>query len=354
MKIISIVGARPQFIKLSLLSNEIRKYHEEIIIHTGQHYDIELSKIFFDDLKIPKPAINLEVGSGSHGYQTGEMLIKIEEVLINEKPDMVIVYGDTNSTLAGALAASKLHIKLVHVEAGMRNFDRQKPEEINRIITDHISDLLFPPTENAAQNLNNEGIKKNVFIVGDVTFDVLKKNIIISEDKSKVLEENKLKSKEYYTVTIHKTKNTDNSERLEKIINSLVKVDYKIILPLHPRTKKNMEEYGLMDKIQKSNVQIIKPLGYLDFLKLLNHSSKIITDSGGVQKEAYACKVPCITLRETEWVETVEDGWNIIVEIDENEILNQILNFVPNKPQSYFLGDGNAYKKIVKIINEFK
>jgi len=188
-------------------------------------------------------------------------------------------------------------------------------------------------------------LKKNVFIVGDVTFDVLQKNIIISEDKSKVLEENKLKSKEYHPVTIHKTINTDNSERLEKIINSLVKVDYKIIFPLHPRTKKNMEKYGLMDKIQKSNVQIIKPFGYLDFLKLLNHSTKIITDSGGVQKEAYACKVPCITLRETEWVETVKDGWNIIVEIDENEILNQILNFVPNKPQSYFLGDGNAYKK---------
>jgi UDP-N-acetylglucosamine 2-epimerase (non-hydrolysing) len=352
MKIISIVGARPQFIKLASLSKELRKYHNEIIVHTGQHYDFELSKIFFTELMIPDLDINLEVGSASHGAQTGEMLRRIEKILIKEKPELVIVFGDTNSTLAGSLAATKLHIKIAHVEAGMRNFDKEKPEEINRIVTDHISDILFAPTKTAINNLKNEGIEKNVHLVGDIMYDGLLEIKYIADKKSKILNKLKLKNKTYILLTIHKQKNTNNRERLEKIVNAITSLNETIVFPAHPRTLKYLKKYNLDDNIKNSNVKIIKPLGYIDFIKLLKNSKKVITDSGGIQKEAYILKIPCITLRETEWIETVKEGWNIVVDINVNKIIECVNNFNPKKDQKKFLGDGHACKKIVEIINK--
>lgn len=354
MKIISIVGARPQFIKLATLSKKLRKYHKEIIVHTGQHYDFELSKIFFKELKIPDLDYNLEVGSGTHGEQTGEMLKRIEKVLIKEKPDLVIVFGDTNSTLAGSLAATKLHIKLAHVEAGMRNFDREKPEEVNRIVTDHVSDILFAPTNTAVENLMREGIQQNVHLVGDIMYDGLLEYEKIADKKSKILEDNNLKQKDYILMTIHKQKNTNNQERLEKIINAITNLNNNFIFPAHPRTVKFLKKYKLWDKVKNSNVKIIKPLGYIDFLKLLKSSKKVITDSGGIQKEAYLLRIPCITLRETEWIETVKEGWNIIVDVDENKIIKRVNDFNPKKEPRNFLGNGSACEKIVKIINNIK
>jgi len=351
MKIVSIVGTRPQFIKLSPLSKELRKKHNEIIVHTGQHYDYNLSKLFFEELEIPKPDYNLEVGSGNHGKQTGLMLIRIEEVLKKENPDLIIVFGDTNSTLAGALAATKLHIKVAHVEAGMRNFDRNKPEEVNRILTDHIADLLFTPTEAAVINLKNEGISRGVFAVGDVTYDAFEKNLKVAESKSNILQKLSLNHKEYIISTIHKQKNTNNKDRLTNIINGLTSIHDKIVFPIHPRTKKFLKTYKIWDTVVNSNIILTEPLGYLDFIKLMKYSKKIITDSGGIQREAYILKVPCITLRETEWVETVRDGWNIIVDTDARAINNAILNFIPQKKQNKIFGRGDACRKISLILN---
>lgn len=351
MKIVSIVGARPQFIKMPLLSKELRKFHDEVIVHTGQHYDFALSDTFFEELDIPKPDYNLEVGSGLHGYQTGEMLKKIEHVLLEEKPEFVIVYGDTNSTLAGSLAASKLNVKLAHVEAGMRNFDRGKPEEINRILTDHVSNLLFAPTHTAVKNLAREGIQTGVHLVGDVGNDVLLKFQDGARQHSEVLEKMGLRRKEYCLLTIHKQKNTDNYERLSTIIGALQETQENFVFPAHPRTVKVLEANALFDSILNSNIRVLEPLGYLDFLKLLFHAKKVVTDSGGVQKEAYTFKVPCITLRETEWIETVQEGWNKVVELSSNDIRKAVKNFEPAGPQKGFLGNGDAFLKIVDILN---
>lgn len=351
MKIVSIVGTRPQFIKIPLLSKELRKYHDEVIVHTGQHYDFALSDTFFEELDIPKPDYNLGVGSGLHGYQTGEMLKKIEDVLLEEKPELVIVYGDTNSTLAGALAASKLNVKLAHVEAGMRNFDREKPEEINRILTDHVSDLLFAPTRTAVKNLAREGIRANVHLVGDVGSDVLLKFQDVASEHSDILEKIGIQSKKYCLLTIHKQKNTDNYGRLSTIVGALQETDENFVFPAHPRTVKFLKAHALLDSILNSNIRVLEPLGYFDFLKLLCHAKKVVTDSGGVQKEAYTFKVPCITLRETEWIETVQEGWNKVVELSSNEIRKAVKNFEPTGQQKGFLGNGDAFLKIVDILN---
>lgn len=351
MKILSIVGARPQFIKVGLLSKELRHKHDEKIVHTGQHYDYNLSKTFFDQLGIPEPHFNLEVGSGSHGKQTGEMLSKLEDLYLAENPDLVIVFGDTNSTLGGALAASKLHIPIAHVEAGMRNFDRKKPEEINRIVTDHISDYLFAPTENAKQNLANEGLTKNVYVVGDISNDILQVNKEIAEEKSSILTDLGVGSGAYYLLTIHKSKNTDSKRNLAAIISAMADIRVPCLFPAHPRTRNKLREYGLMEILDRSAIRMIDPLSYFDFIKLLNHSQKIITDSGGVQKEAYVLKIPCITLRETEWVETVKDGWNVIVDIhNPEEMLRTISEFNPTTPQSNFLGNGDTHLKISEVL----
>jgi UDP-N-acetylglucosamine 2-epimerase (non-hydrolysing) len=351
MKVASIVGARPNFIKLAPLSREIRKYFDEIIIHTGQHYDYEMDRIFFEQLRIPEPDYHLGVGSGTHGYQTGEMLKRIEKVLIDEKPDLVIVYGDTNTTLAGALAAVKLNIPLAHVEAGLRCYDKKIPEEINRVLTDHCSDLLFCPTKRAVENLKREGITKGVYLTGDVMVDAIKQNITIAENVSTILNDLNVKPKDYYLVTVHRAENTDNIDKLKNIVDALCEIDNNVVFPCHPRTEKALKKFGLWDKLKRS-VNVIKPVGYLDMLVLEKNAKKIITDSGGVQKEAYIFKVPCITLRErTEWIETVEDGWNMLVGSDKGKILNAIRSFEPNE-KSYCskFGDGNACEMIAEIL----
>jgi UDP-N-acetylglucosamine 2-epimerase (non-hydrolysing) len=339
---------------MALVSKELRKHFNEIIVHTGQHYDYEMDKIFFEQLNIPSPDYHLGVGSGTHGYQTGEMLKKVEEVLSKEKPDLVLVYGDTNSTLAGALSAAKLHIKIGHVEAGLRSFDKRMPEEINRIVTDHISDLLFAPTKTAVKNLYNEGIQDGVYLTGDVMYDTLLYSIEVAEKKSQILDTLEIKPKEYLLATIHREENR-NEKNLKKIFNALLESGELIVFPAHPGTLKLLKVSGLYNDLKKSKgILLIKPVGYLDMLVLEKNAKKIITDSGGVQKEAYFLKVPCITLRDrTEWMETVEDGWNVLVGTEKERILKAIRAFEPHdETYAYKFGDGKASEKIVKVIIE--
>ncbi|MCB2289037.1 UDP-N-acetylglucosamine 2-epimerase (non-hydrolyzing) [Clostridium sp. CS001] len=350
MKILTVIGARPQFIKAAAVSNIIRTHHEEVLVHTGQHYDKNMSKVFFDELRIPKPNYDLGLGSGGHGEQTGAMLIKLEELYLKEKPDMVLVYGDTNSTLAGALCASKMLIPVAHIEAGLRSFNKNMPEEQNRILTDHISKYLFVPTTSAIENLNNEGITKGVHNVGDVMFDAILNFTELSKEKSKIMESLSLVKEEYILTTIHRAENTNDINRLRNIIEALNESQQKIVLPLHPRTKKFISDYGL---IFNENIKVIDPVGYLDMISLEVNCKKIITDSGGVQKEAFFMNKPCVTMRdETEWIETVENGWNIIAGTDKAKILDGIFNFKPNNPKQSIFGDGHATEKILKIINK--
>lgn len=346
MKIITVLGARPQFIKAAAVSNKIREQHTEKIIHTGQHYDENMSSVFFEELQIPKPDYHLNVGSGNHGYQTGNMLIKIEEILLKEKPDCVLVYGDTNSTLAGAIAGSKLLIPVAHIEAGLRSFNMAMPEEQNRILTDHISKLLFTPTDTATNHLKKEGIVKGVHNTGDVMFDAVLNFSEIAKNKSSIL--NNIDG-EYILTTIHRAENTNDIDRLKNIIGALNECGEKVILPLHPRTKGYIENYGL---VFNDNISVIEPVGYLDMLLLEKNSKKIVTDSGGIQKEAFFMNRPCITLRdETEWVETVQNGWNVIVGADRAKILDNIKNFKPENERTNYFGNGNAAQKIVDILN---
>ena len=349
MKIVTVIGARPQFIKCAPLSRELRKNHREILVHTGQHYDYEMDRVFFQELSIPEPDYNLQVGSRRHGAQTGAMLIEVEKILVQEKPELVIVYGDTNSTLAGALAAVKLQIDIGHVEAGLRSFDRTMPEEINRIVTDHCSDYLFCPTKTAVANLEKERVAGQVHLTGDVTVDVLSASIE-SAQRSPVLEKLGLKSKGYLLVTIHRQSNTDCESNLRNIVEALLETDEDIVFPLHPRIEKYLKAYGLYDKLRE-NVRLIKPLGYLDFLKLMSNARKILTDSGGIQKEAYILGIPCITLQEnTEWVETVENGWNILAGTDRERIIRTVQEFDPHgEPAEVFGRDTSA--NISRIIN---
>lgn len=352
MKILTIVGARPQFIKAAPVSKALRKKHKEILVHTGQHYDENMSNIFFNELKIPKPDYNLEIGSGSHGKMTGAMLSSLEEIYLKENPDFVLVYGDTNSTIAGALAASKLLIPVIHVEAGLRSFNKDMPEEQNRILTDHISKFLLVPTEDAIKNLKNEGIIDNVYNIGDVMYDAVLMFKELAKEKEYLLEELGVNKNEYILTTIHRAENTNNIERLKNMIQALNECGENVILPLHPRTKKFIEDYGLNFN---DNIKVIEPIGYLEMLMLESNSKKIVTDSGGVQKEAYFMGKPCITMRdETEWVETVKLGWNKIVGTDKNEIINSIKTFNPTTKQEKIFGDGNASDKIVDIIDSYK
>ncbi|WP_165998014.1 UDP-N-acetylglucosamine 2-epimerase (non-hydrolyzing) [Bacillus sp. Cs-700] len=349
MKIITVLGARPQFIKAAPVSRELRKVHTELIIHTGQHYDANMSDIFFEELEIPKPDFHLGVGSGNHGKQTGEMLTKIEEILVDEKPDYLLVYGDTNSTLAGSLAASKLHIPVIHIEAGLRSFNKKMPEEINRIMTDHVSDLLFCPTKTAVKNLENENILENVFNVGDVMYDAVDYNRNLAQEKSVVLNSHELTSKEYFLITIHRAENTDDKAKMKNILEALKRISEPKVWPIHPRTRQVIERFGFsLEAIP--NLKVIEPVGYLDMLTLENHSKKILTDSGGVQKEAYFMKVPCITMREqTEWVETLEDNANILVGSNKEKIIEAVYREVYPEYKKLF-GDGHAASKIVAVL----
>jgi UDP-GlcNAc3NAcA epimerase len=351
MKIVTILGARPQFIKAGSVSREIKKHFDidEVIVHTGQHFDKNMSDIFFEEMQIPKPNYNLDINGLSHGAMTGQMLEKIEEVLIKEKPDWVLVYGDTNSTLAGALAASKLHIKVAHIEAGLRSFNMNMPEEINRILTDRISSVLFCPTDSALKNLKDEGFDNfdsKVIKSGDVMQDgaIFYSDLAI---KPKV----ELK-KEFILATIHRAENTDNKERLENIFEALNKIgkDIQVILPLHPRTKKIIQN----SKFKIQNLTIINPVGYLEMVYLVKHSKLILTDSGGLQKEAYFFKKPCITLRdETEWIELIENGFNVLAGADKEVIIDKYKNFEFNNDFGINLyGNGIASKIIIQKLLE--
>jgi UDP-GlcNAc3NAcA epimerase len=357
LKILTIIGARPQFIKAAAISRIIREKDEisEILVHTGQHFDENMSSIFFDELDIPEPKYNLNICGGNHGEQTGKMLIKIEEVLLKEKPDIVMVYGDTNSTLAGTLAAVKLHIPIAHVEAGLRSFNKRMPEEINRILTDHSSDILFAPTLSAVQNLQNEGFNKNkIFNVGDVMLDATNYYSIKAEDKSVILSDLKLNSKEYILTTIHRAENTNSLTKLKNIFDSLDKIakDQFLVLPIHPRTLNSLKSIDFSFK--SSNIIFISPVGYLDMMMLEKYAKTIITDSGGIQKEAYFHKVPCVTLRdETEWIELIENGWNFLANSKNLiEVLNKAQNIKFSNEENIY-GNGDASLKIVDKILQY-
>jgi len=348
LKVATVVGARPQFIKALPVSKELRKSFQEVLIHTGQHYDQEMSAIFFEELGIPEPDYNLGVGSASQGRQVGEMLMRVEEVLLKEKPHIVLVYGDTNSTLAGALSAAKLHIPVAHIEAGLRSFDKSMPEEINRVLTDHVSDFLFCPTQTAVENLRREGIIEGVFPVGDVMLDAALYFREIAERKSRVLESHSLMSKSYLLATIHRADNTEVQQNLASIVDVFIGCDEKIVFPVHPRTRKYLKGFDLLSRLEKApNVLIMDAVGYLDSLKLEMNARKILTDSGGMQKEAYFFQIPCITLREkTEWVETVENRWNILTGTHKDRILEAIKNFDPTHKLPQVFGDGHAASHI--------
>ena len=354
MKIITVLGARPQFIKAAMLSKEFLKSNtlDEIIIHTGQHFDKKMSEIFFNELKIPIPDFNLGIKSLYHGEMTGKQIEMIEKHLYNIQPDGILVYGDTNSTLSASIAASKMQIPIFHVEAGLRSFNRKMPEEINRVITDHVSSLLFTPNLNAKNNLLKEGIDPNkIYNVGDVMNDALLYYLKIAEQKSNILKRLNLKSKDYFLATVHRQENTDDQEKLKEIFMALSLANKPVVIPMHPRTKKKIKEYS----IQFTGSLIpIEPVSYFDMLILEKNAKKIITDSGGIQKEAYLLGVHCITLRnETEWVELIEIGVNKLSKISKDTILNKIHEKTIVFGKTNIYGDGFSSSKIIQIINNY-
>jgi UDP-GlcNAc3NAcA epimerase len=348
MKIASIVGARPQFIKAAPVDKKLQGRHQHILIHTGQHYDYLMSAVFFDELHIPEPDFNLEVGSATHGRQTGDMLIRLEETLSQERPDWVLVYGDTNSTLAGALAAAKLHLAVAHVEAGLRSYNREMPEEINRVVADHLAQLLLCPTETAVDNLAQEGITQGVFNVGDVMCDALLQNLEGVDRRSHVLDSLSVRPRNYLLATIHRPSNTDDLDNLSEILAAFSESGESVLFPAHPRTSQAMARAGLQPP---STVRLLEPLSYVDMLVLERNARLILTDSGGVQKEAYLLGVPCLTLREeTEWVETVETGWNLLVGSSKDRIARAVREFRPQENRPQVFGDGEASRKIVDLL----
>jgi UDP-GlcNAc3NAcA epimerase len=366
MKIITIIGARPQFVKAATVSRVIssisadsdRPSVQEVIVHTGQHYDDNMSRVFFDEMGIPPPHYNLAVGSGNHGHMTGQMLARIEEVLLHEKPDRVLVYGDTNSTLAGALAAAKLNIPVAHVEAGLRSYNKRMPEEINRVLTDHLSQTLFVPTRNAIDNLKKEGITQGIVCTGDVMLDAFLLYKKKAAEQSKILKDTGLSHKKFYLATIHRQENTDDRHRLAAIFGALREIgtmDKPVVLPLHPRTRKKLHQFNLQS-VSDAQLQLLEPVGYLDMIQLENAADLIFTDSGGVQKEAYFAGVPCITLRaETEWIETIEAGVNFLADADANAIMTayEKAGQVRVSLKNGLYGDGHAADAVVNYLKEF-
>lgn len=359
--VISVVGVRPQFIKLAPLSSELRRQgYNEIIIHTGQHFDENMSRIFFDQMGIPEPDINLAINEASHGAQTGRMLVELEAIYQDIKPELVLVFGDTNTTLAAALAASKLHMPLLHVEAGLRSYDKQMPEEQNRIITDHISHYLACPSQHAMDNLKKEGIEKGVYITGDVMYDAVKlfstraKELNIREQIADKL--NMVLESKFGILTIHRASNTDHPETLCHILQSCALLNYPILFPIHPRTRQKVSDYQLTIP---PNIQCIEPVGYMEMLMLIESAAVALTDSGGLQKEVFFVNTPCITFRDTtEWMETVELGWNTLVMDDPMTINHARMDYAIQKLDislkshcSYPYGTGEAAQRIVDIIN---
>jgi UDP-GlcNAc3NAcA epimerase len=346
VKFVTVVGARPQFIKLAPVSRALREAgHQEIIVHTGQHYDEKMSGAFFVELEIPAPDYDLEIGSGSHGAQTGRMLAAIEDTLLRERPDGVIVFGDTNSTLAGALAAVKLHIPVGHVEAGLRSFDRAMPEEINRVVTDHISSRLYCPTKVACEHLRDEGVTQGVELTGDVMYDMLRRmRPRLDQRAPELLRELGVAAGGFTLVTAHRAASTDDPKTLGRIIEGLGRLESPVIFPVHPRTRKLLDQYGLT---LGPRVRAIEPLGYTDMLTLTATASRVVTDSGGVQKEAFLLGTPCVTLRDTtEWPETVEVGWNTLVASDPDALLAAWSMPRPPRPAINPYGDGAAAERI--------
>ena len=357
MKISVILGTRPEIIKMSPVIRECEKQElDYFILHTGQHYTYNLDKIFFEELELTTPKYNLDVGSGTHAEETGKMLIGIEKVLKEEKPDVVLVEGDTNTVLAGALAASKLHINVGHVEAGLRSYDRTMPEEINRVLADHVSDYLFAPTEKAKENLLREGIEENaIFVTGNTIVDAVYQNLEIAKRKVDILNKLNLNSEGYFLVTAHRQENVDNKERLKDILEGLElvyrKFDLPIIYPIHPRTKKKIREFGL--EVPKG-IELIEPLGFLEFLQLEANAKLVLTDSGGVQEETCILKVPCVTLRDnTERQETLNVGSNVLVGVNQNKILEGVKKMIDKKANwKNPFGDGKAGERIIKIVEK--
>lgn len=351
MKIVTIVGARPQFIKAAPVSRALRVNNTEILVNTGQHYDRDMAGIFFDELGIPAPDHNLAVGSAGHGVQTGLMLAAIESLLLDERPDAVLVYGDTNSTLAGALAAAKLAVPVAHVEAGLRSFRKSMPEEINRVLTDHLSTWLFAPSAAAKLRLEREGIDNGVHVVGDVMYDAILSFAGRLRRVSPYPDALGLREKEYILCTIHRAENTDDPSRLASLFETLGRLPAGVVLPLHPRTKKKLAEFGI---VPGKNVVLTPPVGYADMLRLQQAASCVLTDSGGVQKEAYYLEVPCVTLREeTEWTETVDAGWNTLAGADAALILSAVERAggsLPPHPALY--GSGDASRLIGGILSQ--
>ena len=354
MKVCTIVGARPQFIKSAVVSKSIASSNivDETIIHTGQHFDKNMSNIFFEEMEMRKPDYNLGINSLTKGAMVGRQLEAIEIILNRIKPDFVLVYGDTNSTLSGAIAAAQLNIPIGHIEAGLRSYNKEIPEEINRVLTDHLSEICFVPSKNAFKNLTKEGIlSSNIYEVGDVMYDALLYFSKIAEKKSKIIKKLNLSSKKYILATVHRQKSTENENNLKNIFQALEASPFEVIMPIHPRTKNSLKRFNIS---LKSKIQVINPVGYLDMLMLEKNSSLIVTDSGGVQKEAFFHKIPSIILRnETEWVELVENNVSILAGLDKEKIIYQINNFRPKDFNFSFYGSGVAGESICKIIQQY-
>ncbi len=352
MKVVTVVGARPQFIKAAPVSHELRQVAQEVLVHTGQHFDANMSDVFFEELGIPKPEYHLGIGGGLHGAMTGAMLTEIERVLMAEQPDWVLVYGDTNSTLAGALAATKLHIPIAHVEAGLRSFNRRMPEEVNRVLTDHAATLLFAPTETAVRHLAAEGITSGVHRVGDVMYDATLHFRPRAQERVGMLAELGLAPGGYYLATVHRAENTDDPARLAAIFGAFPTLDKPVVLPLHPRTRKRLEEQRLDSVLAHPNLRIVPPVGYLDMLMLEANAAAVLTDSGGVQKEAYFLGVPCRTLRdETEWDETLAGGWNVLVGADPAALARALSERPTSARRLGEFGEGQAARQIAALIS---
>lgn len=362
LKILTVVGARPQFIKAAAISRAVGAWNadhpehlvEERIVHTGQHYDAGMSDVFFDELEIPRPWKNLEVGSGSHGKQTGKMMERLEEAFLEMEPDLLLTFGDTNSTLASALVAAKLHVPVAHVEAGLRSFNRRMPEEINRIVTDHVSTWLFCPSQTSVDHLAKEGVTNGVFVSGDVMYDAILFNQQLADQKSSIVQSSGFESGQYSVATVHRAENTDDKSRLAEIIEGMSMIGDSIVLPLHPRTKNCLEKHQLQFP---DNVTILPPVPYLDMVQLVSHSRMVFTDSGGLQKEAYWMGKPCITMRdETEWTETVEVGWNRLTGGSAQAILAAYEEFSKGNlnEQTELYGDGAAAERILKTLLDSK
>jgi len=358
MKLISVVGARPNFVKIAPIIRAIRQSSPPIrhlLVHTGQHYDYEMSQVFFEDLELPEPDYHLGVGSGTHAEQTGRIMIEVERVLLQEKPDVVIVVGDVNSTLAAALAAVKVHVPIAHVEAGVRTYDMQVPEEVNRVLTDHVSSLLFAPTQTAVDNLVKEGITKGVCLTGDTMLDSYMAFSAVAEQRSGILSKLRLERKGYLLATVHRPRNTDDAAKLRDIVGSFASVRETVVFPVHPRTEKCLRQYALYDELKMArNMRVVEPVNYLDSIVLTRNAVKILTDSGGLQREAYFAGVPCITLDETTaWMETVDDGWNTLVSSNREKIVDAIKRFEPLGRQRDVFGDGKAAERIAGTLSNY-